>query len=82
MRHPPPSPCASQETRELLEGLRTEASSRVRMLKERLDRTDRELLRQLEESQNSDKTDKFEALQAVLDTKVRTASRRPLKWVH
>ena len=35
--------------RELLEGLRQETSSRVRILKERLDRTDRELLRQLEE---------------------------------
>ena len=37
------------EMRELLEGLRQETSSRVRILKERLDRTDRELLRQLEE---------------------------------
>jgi hypothetical protein len=40
------------EMRELLEGLRQETSSRVRILKERLDRTDRELLRQLEECVN------------------------------
>lgn len=53
------------EMRELLEGLRQETSSRVRILKERLDRTDRELLRQLEDSQNNDRSDKFDALAAV-----------------
>ena len=57
------------EMRELLEGLRQETSSRVRILKERLDRTDRELLRQLEDSQSSDRSDKFEALAAMLETK-------------
>ena len=44
------------EMRELLEGLRQETSSRVRILKERLDRTDRELLRQLEDTQNNDRS--------------------------
>merc|ERR1719171_1767029 len=57
------------EMRELLEGLRQETSSRVRILKERLDRTDRELLRQLEESQNNDRSDKFDALAAIVETK-------------
>ena len=57
------------EMRELLEGLRQETSSRVRILKERLDRTDRELLRQLEDSQSNDRSDKLETLAAMLDTK-------------
>ena len=57
------------EMRELLEALRQETNSRVRMLKERLDRTDRELLRQLEESQNNDRSDKFDALAAIVETK-------------
>ena len=57
------------EMRELLEGLRHETSSRVRILKERLDRTDRELLRQLEDSQNNDRSDKFESLAAIVETK-------------
>merc|ERR1719171_2671208 len=57
------------EMRELLEGLRQETSSRVRILKERLDRTDRELLRQLEDSHNNDRSDKFDALAAVVETK-------------
>jgi hypothetical protein len=57
------------EMRELLEGLRQETSSRVRILKERLDRTDRELLRQLEDSQTNDRADKFDALAAVVETK-------------
>ena len=57
------------EMRELLEALRQETTSRVRMLKERLDRTDRELLRQLEEAQNNDRSDKFDALAAVVETK-------------
>jgi predicted nucleic acid-binding Zn-ribbon protein len=55
--------------RELMESLRQETTSRVRMLKERLDRTDRELLRQLEESQNNDRSDKFDALAAMIETK-------------
>ena len=55
--------------RELLEGLRQETSSRVRILKERLDRTDRELLRPLEDSQNNDRADKFDALAALVETK-------------
>ena len=57
------------EMRELLEGLRQETSSRVRILKERLDRTDRELLRQLEDSQNNDRSDKFDALAAMVESK-------------
>jgi len=57
------------EMRELLEGLRQETSSRVRILKERLDRTDRELLRQLEDAQNNDRADKFDALAAIVETK-------------
>ena len=57
------------EMRELMESLRQETTSRVRMLKERLDRTDRELLRQLEESQNNDRSDKFDALAAMIETK-------------
>eukprot|EP00900_Chrysochromulina_parva_P020050 jgi/Chrpa1/28046/Chrysochromulina_OHIO_Genome00010650-RA len=62
--------CAMRlEMRELMESLRQETTSRVRMLKERLDRTDRELLRQLEESQNNDRSDKFDALAAMIETK-------------
>ena len=57
------------EMRELLEGLRQETSSRVRILKERLDRTDRELLRQLEDAQNNDRSDKFDALVSLVETK-------------
>ena len=57
------------EMRELLEGLRQETSSRVRILKERLDRTDRELLRQLEDTQNNDRSDKFDALVQLVETK-------------
>ena len=41
----------------------------MRVLKERLDRTDRELLRQLEETQNNDRGDKFDALAAAIETK-------------
>ena len=38
------------ETRELIDVIRQEVAARVRMMKERLDRTDHELMRQLEES--------------------------------
>eukprot|EP00966_Prymnesium_polylepis_P029409 683234-Prymnesium_polylepis.1 len=36
------------ETRELIDVIRQEVAARVRMMKERLDRTDHELMRQLE----------------------------------
>mmetsp|Transcript_53609 Transcript_53609/g.116865 ORF Transcript_53609/g.116865 Transcript_53609/m.116865 type:complete len:713 (-) Transcript_53609:155-2293(-) len=57
------------EAREMVERVRTEASSRIRMLKERLDHTDRELLRQLEDSHALDTVEKYEALTALIDQK-------------
>uniref|UniRef100_A0A7S0NSE3 Uncharacterized protein n=1 Tax=Calcidiscus leptoporus TaxID=127549 RepID=A0A7S0NSE3_9EUKA len=57
------------ESREMVERVRTESSSRIRMLKERLDHTDRELLRQLEESHALDTAERYEALTALIEQK-------------
>ena len=58
-----------EEAREQIENLRHESASRIRMLKERLDHTDRELLRQLEESHSLDNIERVEALTALIESK-------------
>ena len=58
-----------EEAREQIENLRHESASRIRMLKERLDHTDRELLRQLEESHSLDNNERVEALTALIESK-------------
>ena len=58
-----------EETREMVEALRHESTSRLKMLKERIDYTDRELLRQLEESHSTDNADRYDALLAAIDAK-------------
>jgi len=57
------------ETRELIDVIRQEVAARVRMMKERLDRTDHELMRQLEESFTSDRSDKFASISQQLEAK-------------
>ena len=57
------------ETRELIDVIRQEVAARVRMMKERLDRTDHELMRQLEESYTTDKSDKFASIAQQLEAK-------------
>lgn len=58
------------ETLELIERTRHEAANRMRLLKERIDHTDRELLRQLEESHALDSSEHYETLTALIDQKV------------
>jgi len=62
------------ETRELLDVLRQEVAARVRMMKERLDRTDHELMRQLEESYTTDRSERLTSVVQQLDAKAEKES--------
>ena len=59
------------ETKEMVEALRHEATSRLKLLKERVDFTDKTLLRQLEEVSGggADGPDRHEALLAAVEGK-------------
>ncbi|KAL3919608.1 MAG: hypothetical protein SGPRY_005566, partial [Prymnesium sp.] len=57
------------ETRELVDAIRQEVASRVRMMKERLDRTDHELMRQLEAHYALDKREQLQSVRQQLDSK-------------
>ena len=60
-----------EETFGQLEKLKNEATARARLLKDRLDRTDRELVRQVEESEALDTSERYESLLKLIDSKVR-----------